>query len=241
MKLLATALDDDSIDGGLGEDSKVINSSPSHENTSQSLHMTPTPAAQELPAALDGQPGILAAPSLMKSNLDDPEQPPQVVAADDKQEWEICDIVGKEDINGVPHYWVWWSVTLVSKCEMGEAKALVARFEAELRARGKQIGGKGCRKLPPPIPGKRAIAGVRTKGKTQKMVDLGSRCKVDRRQRSISASINAAYMMFKCGFYLSSFFLFSEYYTLGQSGLTDPPSLLLLATSLLERLLASKG
>jgi hypothetical protein len=86
MKLLATAVDDESIDGRLEEDSKVINSSQSHENTSQSLHMTPTPAAQELPAALDGQPGILAAPSLMKSNLDDPEQPLQVVAADDKQE-----------------------------------------------------------------------------------------------------------------------------------------------------------
>jgi hypothetical protein len=33
----------------------------------------------------------------------------------DKQEWEICDIVGKEDVDGVPHYWVQWSATLVSK------------------------------------------------------------------------------------------------------------------------------
>jgi len=24
--------------------------------------------------------------------------------ADNKQEWEICDIVGKEDVDGVPHY-----------------------------------------------------------------------------------------------------------------------------------------
>jgi hypothetical protein len=34
VKLLATAVDDESIDGGLEEDSKVINSSQSHENTS---------------------------------------------------------------------------------------------------------------------------------------------------------------------------------------------------------------
>jgi len=40
----------------------------------------------------------------MKSTLDDPEQPPQVAVADNKQEWEICDIVGKEDVDGVPHY-----------------------------------------------------------------------------------------------------------------------------------------
>ena len=42
-----------------------------------------------------------------KGYLDfDPERPPQVEVADDKQEWEICDIVGKEDIDGVLHYWV---------------------------------------------------------------------------------------------------------------------------------------
>ena len=65
--------------------------------------------------------------------------PPQVAeVANDKQEWEICDIVGKEDVDGVPHYWVQWSVTLVPKSEMGKARALVARFEAGLRAQRKQ-------------------------------------------------------------------------------------------------------
>jgi len=55
--------------------------------------------------------------------------------AGNKQEWEICNIVGKEDVNGVLHYWVQWSATLVPKYEMGEAKALVARFEAGLLSR----------------------------------------------------------------------------------------------------------
>ena len=104
----------------------------------------------------------------MKSTLDDPERPPQVAVADNKQEWEICDIVGKEDIDGVPHYWVQWSVTLVPKYEMGKARALVARFKAGLRAQGKQKGRKGRRRLPLSIQGKRAIAGVRTKGEMQK-------------------------------------------------------------------------
>jgi hypothetical protein len=72
----------------------------------------------ELLAALDGQSGILATTSLMKSTLNDPEQPLQMAVADNKQEWEICDIVSKEDVDGVPHYWIQWSVTLMPKYEM---------------------------------------------------------------------------------------------------------------------------
>ena len=49
MKLLATAVVDEPVDGGLKEDSDVISSSQNHENRSQSLHMTPTLAA---PAAI---------------------------------------------------------------------------------------------------------------------------------------------------------------------------------------------
>ena len=37
--------------------------------------------------------------------LDDPEMPEQAVeVANDKQEWEVCDIISKEDVDGVPHY-----------------------------------------------------------------------------------------------------------------------------------------
>jgi hypothetical protein len=169
MKLLATADDDEPIDGRLKEDSDVISSSQNHENRSQSLHMTPTPAAlaaaaaEELLAALDGQSDILAATSLMKSTLDDPERPPQVAVADNKQEWEICDIVGKEDVDGVPHYWVQWSVTLVPKYEMGNARALVARFEAGLLAERMEKGKYGRGRL---LPSK-AATGVHPIGQTQ--------------------------------------------------------------------------
>ena len=86
--------------------------------------------------------------------------------ANDKQEWEIYDIVGKEDVDGVPHYWVQWSVTLVPKSEMGKARALVARYKARLRAQHKQKGGKGRGRLLPSKAGKQAAVGVRAIGQT---------------------------------------------------------------------------
>jgi hypothetical protein len=87
--------------------------------------------------------------------------------ANDKQECEICDIIGKEDVDGVPHYWVQWNATLVPKYEMGKAKALIARFEARLQAQGKQRGRKGRERLPLLRAGKQAIAGARAAGKAQ--------------------------------------------------------------------------
>src|ERR1700733_6287400 len=99
----------------------------------------------------------------MKSILDNPKRPPQVAVADNKQEWEIYDIVGKEDVDGVLHYWVQWSVTLVPKYEMGKARDLVARFEAGLRAQHKEKGKKGRGRL---LPSK-ATAGVHPTGQRQ--------------------------------------------------------------------------
>ncbi len=63
--------------------------------------------------------------------------------ANNKQEWEICNIIGKENVDGVLHYRVQWNATLVPKYEMGKARALIARFEAQLRAQGRQRGRKG--------------------------------------------------------------------------------------------------
>jgi hypothetical protein len=181
MKLLATAGDDKHIDGGLKENDDVINAPQSHENdTSHSLHMTPAPAVpaasapRKLVAAIDGQFATLAATSLMESSLDDSGMPPQVAeVTDNKQEWEICDIVGKEDVDGVPHYWVQWSVTLVPKSEMRHAAALVARFEAGLRAQRRHKGGRGRGRLPPSKAGKQAVAGARVIGKTQQKKGRG--------------------------------------------------------------------
>ena len=112
--------------------------------------------------AIDGQsPSVIPTP-------DNPEMPKQAVeVVNDKQEWEICDIIGKEDANGVPHYWVQWSATLVPKYEMGKARALVARFKAGLQAQRKQKGGKGRGRLLPSKAGKQAAAGVRATGQTQ--------------------------------------------------------------------------
>jgi hypothetical protein len=68
---------------------------------------------------------------------------------DGKQEWEICDIIGKEVVDGEVHYLVEWSATLVPKCELGKAKVLVDKFEARLRAQCRQKGGKRRGRLPP--------------------------------------------------------------------------------------------
>jgi hypothetical protein len=160
-KLLAISGDDEPIDSRLKEDSDVKNAPQSHENDrSHSPYITPAPAApatQESVAAIDGQSATLAAAALMKSALDGLGRTPQVAeVADNKQEWEICDIVGKEDVDGVPHYWVQWSITLVPKSEMGKARALVARFEAGLRAQRKQKCGKGRGRLLPSKAGKQA-------------------------------------------------------------------------------------
>jgi 3-methyladenine DNA glycosylase AlkD len=55
----------------------------------------------------------------MKSALDDPGRPSKAAeVAENKQEWEICDIVVKEVVDRVPHYRVQWSVTLVPISEM---------------------------------------------------------------------------------------------------------------------------
>ena len=114
VKLLATAGDDESIDSGLKEDSDVINALQSHGNDrSQSPYIIPAPAALATPAAtapqesapaIDSLSATLALTTLMKSALDDPGRPPQVAMADNEQEWEICDIVGKEDVNGVSRW-----------------------------------------------------------------------------------------------------------------------------------------
>ena len=59
------------------------------------------------------------------------------------------------------------------KSEMGRARALVARFEAGLRAQRKQKGGKGRRRLSPPKAGKHVIAGACATGKTQQKKGRG--------------------------------------------------------------------
>jgi hypothetical protein len=101
IKLLAAVCDgelehNNSIDGGSKEDTNTMSA--------------PQPAiaamvSQELVAAIDGRSATLVATAMTESALVDPAIPPQVVAvANDKQGWEICDIVGKEDVDGVPHY-----------------------------------------------------------------------------------------------------------------------------------------
>jgi hypothetical protein len=60
---------------------------------------------QESGAAIDSQFTSLSRSSSIIPELDDLARPWQLVeVADAKQEWDICDILGEEDVDGVPHY-----------------------------------------------------------------------------------------------------------------------------------------
>ena len=121
--------------------------------------------------------------ALVKSALDDPGWPLQVTVADSRQEREICDIVSKEDVDGVPHYWVQWSLTLVPKSEIWKARALVARSEAgQGKQRGVEKDGRGHRKQT--IRQLQELVRRARRNRKGAEVDLGSRCEVDLRWAS---------------------------------------------------------
>jgi hypothetical protein len=132
IKLLAAVCDGElernySVDGRPKEDSDAFQSLANDRPHFPHITSAPATAPQESVVAIDGQITALAKSTSMIFESDDPGMPQQVVEVpNDKQEWEICDIIGKEDVDGVPHYWVQWNATLVSKYEMGKARALVA-------------------------------------------------------------------------------------------------------------------
>lgn len=88
----------------------------------------------------------------MISESNDPGRPQQVAEvaemADGKQEWEICDIISKEVVNGEVHYLVERTATLVPKYDLVKAKVLVDKFEARIRVQCRQRGGKRQGRMP---------------------------------------------------------------------------------------------
>ncbi|KIM92563.1 hypothetical protein OIDMADRAFT_62450 [Oidiodendron maius Zn] len=51
------------------------------------------------------------------------------------QEWEVRKVIGKEYVDGVPHYLVEWCPTLEPQHSLRHAKELVDEFEVQLEAR----------------------------------------------------------------------------------------------------------
>ena len=68
-------------------------------------------------------------------NIEGSEEAARVVDAN--QEWEICNIIGKEDVDGVIHYLVEWNPTLMPARKLKNAKELVSKFEARLQAQAR--------------------------------------------------------------------------------------------------------
>jgi hypothetical protein len=79
----------------------------------------------------------IATPSSLSEAGDDLERLEQMAEVAD-QEWEIRDIIGKEDIDGVVHYLVEWNPTLVPKYALKNAKVMVNKFEARLQVQARQ-------------------------------------------------------------------------------------------------------
>ena len=73
-------------------------------------------------------------------------------------DWDVREIIGKEDLDGVSYYLVDWHPTLLPVHSLGHAKELVDEFEARVRAqRGSKRGGLGSNT--------RQKAGVKFEGK----------------------------------------------------------------------------
>ena len=58
-------------------------------------------------------------------------------------DWDVRDILSKKVINGKVYYLVDWRPTLVPEHALGNAKELVAEFEARVRAQLKSKSGRG--------------------------------------------------------------------------------------------------
>jgi hypothetical protein len=126
----------------------LVTSCSGMKDKPRSPHIMATAAAtpsRQSEVRTDGKVVARARAASITSTLNDAARP-QVAEVDSKQEWEIRDIIGKEDVDGVVHYLVEWSTTLVPKYELGKAKGLVEKFEARLRAQARQ-GNK--RQRPP--------------------------------------------------------------------------------------------
>jgi len=66
-------------------------------------------------------------------------------ATNANQDWAIHDVIGKEDVDGVPHYLVVWEETLLPITSLENAMEMVDEFEARLRSQRElknKLGGK---------------------------------------------------------------------------------------------------
>jgi hypothetical protein len=98
------------------------------DSESTCIEGNPTTTARTAPAS---EPVSLAEPQLVTEAMD----------AD--REWEVLDILGREDIDGVRYYWVKWGPTPVAAHLLGHAKELVDEFEARVQARRRDKSRRG--------------------------------------------------------------------------------------------------
>lgn len=108
------------------------------DRTKKGFQRSPSPISEDgtLSISVDSKTANTARPT--SAGFDSPPLTESQLAAhviDDNQNWEVRKISGKEDIDGVLHYWVEWASTLEPKHSLGHAKELVDGFEARFRAK----------------------------------------------------------------------------------------------------------
>ncbi|KAH7370234.1 hypothetical protein BKA65DRAFT_471464 [Rhexocercosporidium sp. MPI-PUGE-AT-0058] len=65
------------------------------------------------------------------------------VVADVDPDWDVREIIDKEDLNGVSYYLVDWHPTLLPSHSLGHIKELVDKFEARIRAQRRVSNKRG--------------------------------------------------------------------------------------------------
>jgi hypothetical protein len=88
-----------------------------------------------------------------------------VQAIDDNHDWEVRKVIGKEVVDGLLHYLVDWTPTLVPRHSLGHANGLVDEFEAGLQAKREGKNGQGGLGLK---RGERAVEANASGGQQQK-------------------------------------------------------------------------
>jgi hypothetical protein len=112
------------------------------------LQRCPSPISEEdeddrtLSSSANGEPAgtTRATPAYEPTPPTEPQLCLQVI--DDDQDWEVRQIIGKEEVDGVLHYMVDWHPTLIPEESLGHAKELVDKFEARLQSQRRVKSGQ---------------------------------------------------------------------------------------------------
>lgn len=132
--------DSDPGDGDSWSKRRILAAQPDGRTASNSLLQRSTPPNSEEDednGTLGSSPDSSAASTARTTPASESAPPakPQLCLelSDANQDWEVRQIIGREDVDGMLHYMVDWRPTLVPEHALGYANEMVDKFEARLR------------------------------------------------------------------------------------------------------------